>query len=126
MPSRLIPGKPYPLGATPDNGGVNFALYSENARKVELCLFAPDDPSTELERLALSEVTGYVWHGYVEHVAPGQLYGYRVHGPYQPETGLRFNPAKLLVDPYARAVSGQLDWNAPVFGYLPDSNEADL
>jgi glycogen operon protein len=126
MLSKLMPGRPFPLGATPDGEGVNFALYSENAEKVELCLFSPTDPAVEVARFSLRELTGYVWHGYLENVEPGQLYGYRVHGPYRPEDGLRFNPSKLLVDPYARAVSGRVNWDAPVFGYQRSSDSADL
>ena len=121
-----MPGRPFPLGATPDGEGVNFALYSENAQKVELCLFDPTDPSVENARFSLGELTGYVWHGYLENVKHGQLYGYRVDGPYKPESGLRFNPSKLLMDPYARAVSGGVNWDAPVFGYQPGSDKADL
>jgi len=126
MTHRLRPGKPYPLGATPNTDGVNFALYSENADAVDLCLFSAEDPSAEESRIRLKEVTGYVWHGFVEGIAPGQSYGFRVHGPYEPEAGLRFNPAKVLVDPYARALSGGLRWDAPVFGYQHDAEEADL
>jgi len=126
MPSKMMPGRPYPLGATPDGEGVNFALYSENAEKVELCLFDPTNPSVEEARFPLGELTGYVWHGYLENVEPGQLYGYRVHGPYRPEEGLRFNPSKLLVDPYARALSGSVNWETPVFGYEWSSDRADL
>lgn len=126
MPNGVMPGKPYPLGATPDSGGSNFALYSEHAEQVELCLYSADDPSAEEARLTLGEVTGYVWHGYVPDVKPGQLYGYRVHGRYEPATGLRFNPAKLLSDPYALALSGRLDWDAAVFGYRPGAEEGDL
>ena len=126
MPSKLMPGRPYPLGATPDGEGVNFALYSENAEQVELCLFNPTDPSVEDARFTLGEVTGHVWHGYVRDVQPGQFYGYRVYGKYTPEAGLRFNPSKLLMDPYARALTGELNWDGPIFGYQPDSDKTDL
>ena len=126
MPTQLIPGKPFPLGANWDGEGTNFALYSENADKVDLCLFNPANPPEQEVQLSLTEVTGYVWHGYVKGVHPGQLYGYRVHGPYEPESGLRFNPSKLLMDPYARALSGRVNWEAPVFGYQTGSDEADL
>jgi isoamylase len=126
MPLSVTPGRPFPLGATPDSEGVNFALYSENARQVELCLLDTADTSVERTRLPLPEVTGHVWHGYVPGVKPGQIYGYRVHGPYQPEAGLRFNPSKLLVDPYARALTGALNWDGPVFGYQQGSDEADM
>jgi len=126
MPFTLMPGKPYPLGATPDAEGVNFALFSEHADRVELCLFNHDETSVEEARFAFTEVTGYVWHGYVKGVRPGQLYNYRVHGPYEPEAGLRFNAAKSLVDPYARALHGRLNWKSPVFGYRLDAKEADL
>jgi len=120
------PGSPYPLGATFDGQGTNFALFSEGAEKVELCLF--DDEGTE-ERVPLDEVDAFVWHGYLPSVQPGQLYGYRVHGPYDPAQGQRFNPNKLLLDPYAKSVSGQIDWGQPLFGYTfgdPDSrNDED-
>src|SRR6187455_2598486 len=95
------PGHPYPLGATWDGEGTNFALYSENATGVELCLF--DETGSET-RLAIVNTTAYVWHVYVPSVAPGQRYGYRVHGPYDPARGLRFNPNVVVLDPYARAV----------------------
>ncbi|MFP5318231.1 MAG: glycogen debranching protein GlgX [Acidimicrobiia bacterium] len=108
------PGSPYPLGATWDGEGTNFAIYSEVARSVTLCLFDPDDRET---RVALPEVSAFVWHGYVPGVGPGQRYGFRVDGPYEPAHGLRCNPAKLLVDPYARAIDGELDWDDSVFGY---------
>ena len=111
---RVRPGHFYPLGATYDGTGVNFALFSESARKVELCLFDDADRET---RLALPQCTLRVWHGYVAGVGPGQRYGYRVHGPYDPATGNRFNPNKLLVDPYARALSGKVDYAAPIFGF---------
>ncbi|MGH9584607.1 MAG: glycogen debranching protein GlgX, partial [Bryobacteraceae bacterium] len=103
MPTRILPGSPYPQGATWDGTGVNFAIYSENATKVELCLFS--ELSTDKhDTIELQEITGHVWHCYLPGVTMGQLYGYRVHGPYEPEKGLRFNPAKLLIDPYARAI----------------------
>src|SRR5581483_1254897 len=103
MPRTILPGKPYPQGATWDGTGVNFSLYSETATAVELCLFESADAKTS-ETIRLREVTGHVWHSYLPGVKLGQLYGYRVHGPYEPERGLRFNPAKLLIDPYAKAI----------------------
>jgi glycogen operon protein len=121
----MLPGKPYPQGATWDGTGVNFSLYSEKATAVELCLFETVD-SPGFETIAMRESTGYVWHGYVPGVRLGQLYGYRVHGPYNPEKGERFNPAKLLIDPYAKAVSGSLNWDAPVFGYKMGDAGGDL
>ena len=99
---RLWPGRPYPLGATWDGRGVNFALYSENATKVELCLFDVGNDKKEAERIEMPEHTDMVWHGYLPDARPGQLYGYRVYGPYEPEHGHRFNDNKLLLDPYAR------------------------
>jgi isoamylase len=123
---RMLAGRPSPLGATWDGEGVNFALYSEHARKVELCLFDPADPARELACLGFRDHTGHVWHGYVPGVGPGQTYGYRVHGPYDPERGFRFNPAKLLIDPYARSLRGTVDWEAPVFGYRLGHPDGDL
>ncbi len=123
---RLLPGQPYPLGATWDGAGVNFAIFSENASAVELCLFDAVDQRSGYEVLTLGEVTGHVWHGYVPDLGPGQLYGYRIHGPFEPAAGLRFNPAKLLVDPYARALAGTVDWDAPVFAYRMGAEDADL
>ena len=99
----IWPGAPYPLGATYDGGGTNFALFSEVAERVELCLF--DDAGAE-RRVELPERDGLIWHGYLPRVGPGQRYGYRVHGPYDPAAGLRCNPAKLLLDPYAKAIDG--------------------
>ena len=95
----LWPGRPSPLGATFDGGGTNFALFSAHATMVELCLLSAQ--GREIERIPLPEYTDEVWHGYLPEIGPGQLYGYRVHGPYAPEEGHRFNPAKLLLDPYA-------------------------
>jgi isoamylase len=116
MPRTVLPGKPYPQGATWDGTGVNFSVYSEKATAVELCLFEDVD-SKESESVQIRECTGYVWHCWLPGVKLGQLYGYRIHGPYEPERGERFNPAKLLIDPYAKALAGRLNWDAPVFGY---------
>lgn len=123
---RIIPGKSYPLGATWDGEGVNFAIYSEAAEKVELCLFDSSNPRSRQECISLGEVTAHVWHGYLPGIRPGQLYGYRVDGPYKPDEGLRSNPAKLLLDPYAKAICGRVDWQAPVFGYQVGNKESDL
>ncbi len=125
MPAKILPGLPSPQGATWDGTGVNFALYSENATRVELCLFQ-DPESPAYETIEVQECTGYTWHCYVQGLAIGQLYGYRVHGPYKPEEGLRFNPAKLVIDPYAKALTGRLNWDQPVFGYKLDDPAADL
>src|SRR4051794_27623394 len=111
---RIWPGDPYPLGATYDGAGTNFSLFSEVATGVDLCLF--DDAGQET-RIALTEIDGFVWHGYVPWVSPGQRYGFRVHGPYEPDKGLRCNPAKLLLDPYAKAIEGDVDWNEALFSY---------
>ena len=99
---RVWPGQPYPLGATWDGEGVNFALFSESATAVELCLFNHQADGVEAHRILLRERTDQVWHCYLPDVRPGQYYGYRVHGPYDPNSGHRFNPAKLLIDPYAK------------------------
>jgi isoamylase len=125
MPRNLLPGKPYPQGATWDGTGVNFSLYSEGATGVELCLF-DDIDSSDCEIVALRESTAYVWHCYIPGIKLGQIYAYRVHGPYEPERGLRFNAAKLLIDPYAKAISGKLNWDAPVFGYKLGDPQHDL
>jgi glycogen operon protein len=111
---RPWPGTAYPLGATYDGAGTNFALFSEQADLVELCLF---DTAGKETRIALPEVNGFVWHAYLPGVGPGQYYGYRVHGPYNPDLGQRCNPAKLLIDPYAKAVAGEIDWDESLFGY---------
>jgi isoamylase len=118
----LSEGRPHPLGSTWDGLGVNFALFSANATKVELCLF-DDQGERELERFALPEYTDEVWHGYFPDARPGTTYGYRVHGPYEPTAGHRFNPNKLLLDPYAKQVVGQLSWNAALFGYVMESGD---
>ncbi len=111
---KVWPGQPYPLGAVYDGSGTNFSLFSEVAERVELCLF--DDDGNE-SRVDLPEVTGYCWHGYLPEAAPGQRYGYRVHGPWDPSAGHRCNPAKLLMDPYAKAIDGQIQWDEAVFPY---------
>jgi isoamylase len=115
---RVWPGNAYPLGATWDGAGTNFALFSEVAEQVELCLLDGDDPGQLAEtRIPLTEVDGFVWHGYLPEVGPGQRYGYRVHGPYEPRRGHRCNPAKLLLDPYGKAVEGNVRWNEALFSY---------
>ena len=118
-------GLPHPLGATWDGKGTNFALFSANATKVEVCLF-DEDGRREGQRIELPEFTDEIWHGYLPEVGPGQLYGYRVHGPYAPDEGHRFNPNKLLLDPYARAHAGQLRWNDACFGYTIGHADEDL
>ena len=110
----LWPGHPYPLGSTFDGSGVNFALFSEVATKVEVCLIADDGVETRIE---LTEVDGHVWHGYLTAIEPGQRYGFRVHGPYDPANGHRCNPAKLLLDPYAKAIDGQIDGDGSLYSY---------
>jgi glycogen operon protein len=120
------PGKAYPLGATYDGSGTNFAIFSEVAERIELCLFDGEDTET---RLPLLEVDGFVWHGFVPEVEPGQRYGYRVYGPYDPSAGHRCNPNKLLLDPYSKAIDGKFDWGQALFAYNfgdPDSrNDED-
>ena len=122
---KIWPGRPYPLGATWDGGGVNFALFSENATAVELCLFSGEDGNHE-RRIQMPEYTDNVWHGYFPEVRPGQLYGYRVYGPYAPQLGLRYNPYKLLLDPNTKAISGQLTWDDALFGYTIGDETRDL
>ena len=125
MARIVLPGKPYPLGATWDGTGVNFAVYSENAGKIELCLY--DNRSRrESERIEMPEVTAFVRHCYLPGVQPGQLYGFRVYGPWEPQNGQRFNPAKLLIDPYAQAICGRIDWKQPIFPYQFGGGDADL
>ena len=119
----LWPGNVYPLGSAWDGKGTNFALYSENATGVELCLFDRDDKET---RLSLTEVSNFVWHGYVPGIGPGQRYGYRVHGPYAPDEGHRFNPNKLLIDPYAKAIDSEVGTGPELFSYSWDAPEGDL
>jgi isoamylase len=123
---RIWPGRPYPLGATWDGAGVNFALFSEHATKVELCLFDSVDDPKESHRITLPEHTDQVWHAYLPDVEPGQLYGYRVHGPYEPAQGHRFNPNKVVLDPYAKAIGRDLKWDDSLFGYRIGDPAQDL
>jgi glycogen operon protein len=122
---KLREGLPNPRGATWDGRGVNFALFSTHATKVEVCVFDAQG-ATELERIALPEYTDEIWHGYLESMGPGEVYGYRVHGPYEPAAGHRFNPHKLLLDPYARGFIGALEWNHACFGYTIGADDVDL
>lgn len=129
-PARLqghatAPGRPWPMGASFDGEGVNFAVFSANATRMELCLFSPDG-RRELCRLPIRDRDGDIWHIHVGGITPGTLYGYRAHGPYAPEEGHRFNPAKLLIDPYARQLSGRLKWSDALMGYKVGSSRADM
>jgi len=123
---RLWPGHPYPLGATWDGAGVNFALYAEHAAKVELCLFDHADSGQEAHRIALKEYTDKVWHACLPDALPGQLYGYRVHGPFDPSQGHRFNPNKVVLDPYAKLIGRDVRWADELFGYRFGDPAADL
>ncbi|HEY7817728.1 MAG TPA: alpha-amylase family glycosyl hydrolase, partial [Vicinamibacteria bacterium] len=124
---KIRPGEPYPLGATWDGYGVNFALFSERAAKVELCLFDSPDSEVESQRITLPEQTDMVWHGYFPELRPGQLYGYRVYGPYDAAAGLRFNPKKVLLDPYAKAIGRPTRWgDFEMFGYRVGDEGQDL
>ncbi len=125
FPDRLDVGLPYPLGSTYDGLGVNFAVFSANAIKIELCIFDTSG-RRELRRLTLPECTDEVWHGYLPNAGPGLVYGYRAHGPYDPANGHRFNPQKLLIDPYARKLLGSVRWSDAVFGYRVQHPKADL
>ena len=121
MDRTLLPGKPYPLGATLTAQGTNFALYSEQATGVKVCFF--DDAGKQVDCVSLKERTAFVWHGMVRNIKPGQRYGYRVEGPWEPEKGLRFNSSKLLVDPYAKAIAGEVDWKSSIFPYDLESGD---
>src|SRR5262249_37166809 len=120
---RIWPGRSYPLGATWDGAGVNFALFSEHATKVELCLFEGHEAENPPHTIRLREQTDQVWHTYLPDVEPGQLYGYRVHGPYEPAKGHRFNPHKIVLDPYAKAIGRDLRWDDALFGYTIGHND---
>lgn len=122
-PSRIRQGRPFPRGATFDGKGTNFALFSAHATRVELCLF--DEQGNET-RVDLPEYTNEIWHGYLPDVKPGQRYGYRVHGPYAPTEGHRFNHNKLLLDPYARELDGDLVWADELYGYTVGHRDGDL
>ncbi len=123
---RVWPGRPYLLGGMWDGEGVNFALFSENATGVELCLFDGPDSDKESHRIRIEERTDQVWHAYLPEIRPGQMYGYRVHGPYEPEAGHRFNPSKLLIDPYSKALTGTVKRSEAMFAYPIGNPEADL
>ncbi len=125
MPIRIWPGRPYPLGASWDGSGTNFALYSESATKVELCLFDNAEAEKESQTIALREQTDNVWHAYLPDILPGQVYGYRVHGPYKPAEGHRFNPHKVLLDPYAKAIARETRWGDEMWGYHIGDPKAD-
>ena len=126
LPLRVWPGRPYPLGANWDGRGVNFTLYSENATKVELCLFESADDQVEVQRYVMPEHTDLVWHIYLPDARPGQLYGYRVYGPHDPANGHRFNPNKLLLDPYAKAIGRLPKWTDSLQGYVVGDELGDL
>ncbi|HYF70599.1 MAG TPA: glycogen debranching protein GlgX, partial [Ohtaekwangia sp.] len=123
---KIIPGRPYPLGATLDKDGVNFAIYSENATAIELLLF--DEPNDEVEsrKIKLFERTHQVWHVYIPGLKAGQLYGYKVDGPFDPSLGQRFNKHKLLLDPYAKAIAGKIEWHDSLFGYEIGHEQEDV
>ena len=126
MTLRVWPGRPYPLGATWDGTGVNFALFSEHATGVELCLYREPEDADAAATIRLTERTDQVWHCYLPDARPGQYYGFRVFGPYEPEKGFRFNPAKLLIDPYAKAITGSIKWSNDLFAYKVGSPQEDL
>ncbi len=126
MDTILYPGRPFPLGATWDGQGTNFSVYSENATAVELCLFSSIHDETESIRVNMPERTGHIWHVYLPDIRPGQLYGFRIHGKYEPQNGHRYNPNKLLIDPNAKAIAGTIDWHDSLFGYEIGHEEEDL
>ena len=126
MNIKKYPGVPYPLGATWDGEGVNFALFAENATGVELCFFDQRMGATQTATIKMTERTHHMYHIYVPGIKPGQMYGYRVHGPYDPNNGYRFNPAKLVIDPYAKAIAGTIEWDDALFGYEVGHEDEDL
>src|SRR5262245_32321600 len=119
-------GQPYPLGATWTGNGVNFAIFSEHATGIELCLFDSIEATEENIRIPFKECTNQVWHVFLPDARPGQLYGFRVSGPYDPHHGLRFNNSKLLLDPYAKAIAGAVSWADEMFGYVIGGEKEDL
>lgn len=123
---KVLPGRPYPLGSTYDGKGINFAVFSENAEGIELCLFKSQEDTKEYIKIKIEEVTHHIWHAYVPDLKPGQLYGYRAHGKHEPQNGHRFNPHKLLVDPYSKALAGDIIWDKALFGYKMNDPEEDL
>src|SRR5919202_1571559 len=125
-PVRTCLGYPNPLGATWMGNGVNFAIFSEHATGIELCLFGGVNDPKEDARIPLKERTDQVWHVFLPDARPGQLYGFRVSGPYDPERGLRFNSSKLLLDPYAKAIAGNVSWSEEMFGYVLGNAQEDL
>ncbi|CAN5900377.1 hypothetical protein BH24BAC1_BH24BAC1_18640 [soil metagenome] len=126
MDTTVYPGHPYPLGATYEGEGVNFALFAENADGVDLCLFNSTLEEVESVKIRITERTHHVWHVYIPELKPGQLYGYRVYGPYEPGMGHRFNPNKIVIDPYAKAIAGTLQWHDALFGYQVGHPDEDL
>lgn len=126
MNTTVYPGSPFPLGATWDGEGVNFAIYSESAQGIDLCLFNSLEDETESVKIRINEVSHHVWHVYIPGLKPGQLYGYRVYGPYEPQNGHRFNPNKLLIDPYAKAIAGTIQWHDSLFAYEIGHEDEDL
>src|SRR5690348_282021 len=126
MTVKTSPGKPYPLGATWLGDGVNFAIFAEHAARVDLCLFDQVDAPQERVRIQLREQTEQVWHVFLPNARPGQLYGFRVYGPYEPAQGLRFNESKLLLDPYAKSVAGEVKWSDEMFSYIVGDSTEDL
>lgn len=126
MDTKVFIGDPFPLGATWDGNGVNFAIYSQCATSVELCLFNSILDQAESVKIRMTERSGHIWHVYLPDMQPGQLYGFRVFGPYEPENGHRFNPNKLLIDPNAKAIAGTIDWHDSLFGYQLGHEDEDL
>jgi glycogen operon protein len=123
---RVWTGAPYPLGATWTAEGANFAIYSENCTGVDLCLFERPEADHEAIRVRMTESTDKIWHVFLPDIRPGQLYGYRVYGPYEPGQGHRFNASKVLIDPYAKAISGKIEWGPEMFGYPLGDPKDDL